>query len=568
MTRPVPPSASPALAPTPAPAPAQVPAPRAGITAPLRQPLFRRIWLASLLSNLGFMILAVAAGWTMTELTPSAHMVALVQTAIMLPMMLLSLPAGAIADMYDRRKVGLFALCLPLAAACGLCAVMPTGLMTPWLMLGFCFLGGSGMALFGPSWQAAVSEQVPARDLAPAVALNAISFNIARSFGPAIGGLIVAAAGSVTAFGVTALSYIPLMIVMFLWRRVPVPSRLPPERIDRAVHAGIRYVFYSHPLRAVLIRTFAIGITGGSVSALMPLVTRDLVHGQAQTYGLMLGAFGIGSVIGALGIARIRRHLSNEGATAAFTLLTAACMAGVAFSAHVPLTIILLLGAGIGWMVCLTLCNVTVQMAVPRWVTGRAAAAFQTAIAGGIAIGSWLWGQVAQTHGVAAAMLGSAVALVLTLLVAIIWRMPEIAEADRQAIDRDAPEVALALTGRSGPIILEIEYRIDPQDARTFYHRMQAVRAMRLRNGAFDWSISRDIENPEYWFERYFYPTWFDYLRQRSRATPEEEAIHDLAVRHHRGDPVLRVRRLLERPFGSVRWKDDAPDFGSSTDAG
>lgn len=513
------------------------------------------------------MILSVGAGWTMTELTPSADMVALVQTAIMLPMMLLSLPAGAIADMYDRRKVGLFALCLPLTAACGLCVIMPTGLVTPWLMLGFCFLAGSGMALFGPSWQASVSEQVPPKDLPPAIALNSISFNIARSFGPAIGGVIVAAAGSVAAFGVTAMSYIPLLIVMFAWRRVPVPSRLPPERIDRAVHAGVRYVFYSHPLRVVLIRTFAIGLTGGSVSALMPLVTRDLVHGQAQTYGIMLGAFGIGSIIGALNISRIRRVLSNEGAASLFSLMTAACIAGVAFSPYVSLTIALLLGCGIGWMVCLTLCNVTIQMAVPRWVTGRAAAAFQTAIAGGIAIGSWLWGQVAQAHGVSIAMLSSAVALALTLFVALIWRMPEIAEADRQAIDRDDPEVALALTGRSGPIILELEYRIDPQEARTFYHRMQAVRAMRLRNGAFNWSISRDVENPDYWFERYHFPTWFDYLRQRSRTTPEEQAIHDLAASHHRGEPVLRVRRLLERPFGSVRWKDDAPDFGASTDA-
>lgn len=537
-------------------------APRASIAAPLRQPLFRRIWLASLLSNLGIMILSVGAGWTMTELTPSANMVALVQTALMLPMMLLSLPAGAIADMYDRRKVGLFALCLPLAAAGGLCVVMPMGLMTPWLMLGFCFLAGGGMALFGPSWQASVSEQVPPEDLAPAVALNSISFNIARSFGPAIGGIIVAAAGSVAAFGFTALCYIPLFIVMLLWRRVPVPSRLPPERIDRAVHAGIRYVFYSHPLRAVLIRTFAIGITGGSVSALMPLITRDLLHGQAQTYGIMLGALGVGSVIGALNIARVRRRLSNEAAARTFALLMAACMGVVALSPYSLLTAVTLVGAGIGWMVCLTLCNVTVQMAVPRWVTGRAAAAFQTAIAGGVAIGSWMWGQVAEAHGVSTAMMGAAGALVLTLLLALLWRMPEVADADREVIERADPEVALALTGRSGPIIIEIEYRIDPDQARTFYHRMQPVRAMRLRNGASDWSISRDIEDPEFWFERYYFPTWLDYLRQRSRATPEEEAIHELARRYHQGEPVLRVRRLLERPFGSVRWNDDAPDFG------
>src|SRR5690606_5961564 len=221
--------------------------------APLRTPLFRRIWLASLLSNLGFMFLAVAAAWQMTLLTPQADMVALVQTALMSPMMLLSIPAGALADMYDRRKIGLVSLCLSLLSATALATSTLFGLVTPWVILGFCFLIGTGMALFAPAWQASVGEQVPRETLPQAVALNVISFNIARSFGPAIGGIVVAVAGAVTAFASTAMGYLPLLLVMFLWKREPAPSRLPPERIDRAVSAGIRYVFHSPPIRVVLI---------------------------------------------------------------------------------------------------------------------------------------------------------------------------------------------------------------------------------------------------------------------------------------------------------------------------
>ena len=532
------------------------------IAAPLRIPLFRRIWVASLLSNLGFTLMSVGAGWTMTVLTPAADMVALVQTAIMLPLMLFSLGAGAIADMYDRRKVGLAALCLSLTASAGLAAMAMAGLVTPWTLLGFCFLIGGGMALFQPAWQASVSEQVSPNILPQAVALNSISFNIARSFGPAVGGLVVAAAGAAASFSATALLYIPLFAVMLAWRRVPVPSRLPPERIDRAVSAGVRYALYSHPIRTVMIRAFVMGTAGGSVSALMPLVARDLVDGGAQVYGVLLGAYGVGSVIGALCISRLRRHLGIEQAVSLSALIMAVCVAIVGISHTVLLSVVALIGAGVGWMIALTLFNVTVQMAVPRWVTGRSLAAYQAAVAGGMAVGSWLWGHVAQSHGVSAALLASAFALVASAGLAFVWRVPEVAEADRETLDLADPEVALAVTARSGPIIIEIEYRIAPEDARDFYKQMLAVRAMRLRNGAFGWSIARDVGAPDHWIERYHFPTWLDYLRNRSRNTPEEIAILELARRYHRDGPNQTVRRLLERPFGSVRWTEDAPDWG------
>jgi MFS family permease len=286
--------------------------PALGIFSPLRYAVFRRIWTASLLSNLGLLVLGVGAAWSMTKISSSTSIVALVQTSLMLPVALVSTPAGAIADMFDRRIVGLVALSIALAGSISLSALAWLGVMTPALLLVSCFTIGSGMALFGPAWQASVSEQVPAEALPAAVALNGISYNIARSFGPTIGGVIVASAGAVTAFITNALLYLPLLIVLFFWRRLKEPSRLPPERLARAVISGVRYIVHSPPIRIVLGRTLVTGIAGVSVSALMPIVARDLLRGGAQTYGVVLGAFGMGAVIGALNISKLRGRLGDE----------------------------------------------------------------------------------------------------------------------------------------------------------------------------------------------------------------------------------------------------------------
>ena len=224
-----------------------------GIAAPLRHPVFRRIWLASLVSNLGILIQGVGAAWAMTQMTSSADKVALVQTALMLPIMLISMPAGAIADMHDRRIVALISLGIALVGATALTVLAWLGLVTPNILLALCFVVGSGMALFGPAWQSSVSEQVPAETLPAAVALNGISYNIARSFGPAIGGIVVATAGAVAAFAVNAVLYLPLMVVLFLWNRTHEPSRLPRERLNRAIVSGVRYIANSPSIRIVLI---------------------------------------------------------------------------------------------------------------------------------------------------------------------------------------------------------------------------------------------------------------------------------------------------------------------------
>ena len=420
------------------------------------------------------------------------------------------------------------------------------------------------MALFGPAWQSSVSEQVPTETLPSAVALNGISYNIARSFGPAIGGIVVATAGAVAAFAANAVLYIPLLVVLFLWRRVSEPSRLPRERLNRAIVSGVRYIANSPSIRIVLARTLVTGVIGGSVSALMPLVARDLLHGGAQTYGIMLGAFGMGAVIGALNIAEVRKRMNGEAAVRACALSMGGAIAAVALSREPVLTAAALVVAGAAWMLAVALFNIGVQLSAPRWVAGRSLAAFQASIAGGIAIGSWGWGRLTDAAGVETALLASAGLMLLSPLLGLWLHMPRIGARNEDAELLADPEVQLSLTARSGPLVVEIEYRVDQDNARAFHNVMQDVQLSRQRNGAYGWSIARDIADPELWTERYHCPTWLDYLRQRNRSTQSERALHQRAMDFHLGPDPVRIRRMLERPFGSVRWKEDTPDRAAS----
>lgn len=531
-----------------------------GIIAPLRQATFRRIWLASLLSNLGAMIRSVGAAWAMTQMTSAADMVALVQTALMLPVMLISMPAGAIADMYDRRVVCLVSLGISLVGATALTALAWFGLVTPNVLLALCFVVGSGAALMDPAWQSSVSEQVPSEALPAAVALNSISWNIARSAGPAIGGIVVAIAGAVAAFALNALLYLPLMLALFLWKRVTEPTRLPPENLHRAIVSGVRYIIHSPSIMIVLTRSMILGVIGGAVIALTPLVARDLLHGGAETYGMMLSAFGFGAVIGALNITRVRKRMSGEAAIRACSLSMGGAVAALALS-HVPiLTAAALALAGAVWMMSWVLFSLAVQLSAPRWVAGRSLAAYQAASSGGAAVGSWAWGRLTDFAGVEMALLVAAVLLLVSPLLGLWLPMPPIRELGDEPEKLEDPKVGLSLTGRSGPLVVEIEYRVVQENARAFYNLMQDVQLYRQRNGAYGWSVARDIADPELWTERYHCPTWLDYLRQRNRATQSERALDRQATAFHVGPAPVRVRRMLERPFGSVRWKEDVPN--------
>ncbi|MCK1453194.1 MFS transporter [Bradyrhizobium sp. 35] len=531
-----------------------------GITAPFQHAAFRRIWLASLLSNLGALIRGVGAAWAMTQMTSTAEMVALVQTALMLPVMLISMPAGAIADMYDRRMVMLFSLGVSFTGVTALTTLAWLDLTTPNLLLALCFVVGSGVALTDPAWQSSVSEQVPSEALPAAVALNGISYNIARSVGPVIGGIVVAAAGAVAAFALNALLYLPLVIALLLWKRVSEPSRLPPESLHRAMVSGIRYIIHSPAIKIVLIRSMFMGVFGGAILALIPLVARDLLHGGAEIYGIMLASFGLGAVIGALKMTEIRKRLSGEAAIRACAVSMGGAVAAVALSREPVLTAVALVVAGAAWIVAWVLFSIGVQLSAPRWVAGRSLAAYQAASSGGIAIGSWGWGHLTDSAGVGVALLFAAVALLVSPLLGFRLPMPRVNAQDEEPTMLEDPSVRLALTERSGPLVVEIEYRIARQNARSFHTLMQDIQLFRQRNGAYGWSLARDISDLELWTERYHCPTWLDYLRQRNRATQSERALDGQASAFHIGHEPVRVRRMLERPFGSVRWKEAAPD--------
>lgn len=528
----------------------------------LRHLAFRRILFASLLSNFGLLINGVGAGWAMTELSGKPEKVALVQTALMLPFMLFSIPAGAISDTYDRRKVSMVMLLFAFCSATLLTGVAAAHLLTPGILLVLCFLVGTGNAMFGPPWQASVSEQVPAEDLPQAIAYNSMSYNIARSFGPALGGIIVAAAGAVTAFGITAVCYLPITIAFYMWQRVAEPPRLPPERVGGAIVSGIRYLINAPPMRAVILRSVMTGVAGAALFSLMPLVARDLIGGGPLTYGILLGAFGVGAVSGAFLMPRLR-HFPKENviATSGITLGVAIILLALSRSLWAAMPVLLV--AGCCWMQLLTQYNIVIQTQAPRWITGRALASYQAATAGGIAMGAWIWGSVAQHLGTGWGIAASGIAM---LLVTAIGRKLRIADpgavSETEVKQMADPDEILGLTGRSGPILIEIDYSVDPDQARQFYELMQNVGQFRRRNGAYQWSLARDVGDGSAWVERFSCPTWHDYLRQRDRMTARDRLVHELALEVTRTGQVERVRRFLERPTGSVRWRSESRDPG------
>lgn len=537
-----------------------------GALEPLRQRTYRRIWSASVLSNFGQLILGVGAAWEMTRLTTSASLVALVQTALMLPLMLVSVPAGAIADMFDRRKIALVGLSFATLCAALLTTLAFNGLTSPWILLTFCSLIGAGVALYSPAWGASIAEQVPPEHFPAAIALGSISYNLARSFGPAVGGVIVLAAGAPAAFLTNSLAYLPLVTAFLLWRRKRTAPRLPPERIDRAIVAGARYALHSSPVRAAMMRAFSFGLAGAAASALVPLVARDLLKGNASTYGLLLGCSGVGAVAGALLVSRARERLTPEQAYR-LCACTGGVMVLVIGSSHVlMLTAVAMAIAGMANMLAIALLNVSVQLSVPRWVAGRALAGYQASLTGGIAVGAWMWGHLAAQRSIEIAFLASGTALILTPLIGLLMPMRHMSPSDVEMIDLGAePEVALAITARSGPIAIEIDYRVQPGEARQFYDVMLKLQRARQRNGAFQWSLARDLSDPELWTERYHLPTWLDYSRLRTRFTQADRALQEAADAFNGARTATRVRRRLERPFGSVRWSADTPDSQGDT---
>jgi MFS family permease len=534
---------------------------QAGAFQPLVHRNFREIWFASLMSNLALLITGVGAAWAMTLLTDSAQKIALVQSALMLPFLFFAMPAGAIADSYDRRKIAMIAMGGAALANLLLLVVAGAGLLTPWSLLSLCFLVGIFVTMFGPSWQSSVSEQVPGEDLPRAVALNAVSFNIARSFGPAVGGVILAITGAAAAFAASVLLYVPMLLAFWRWKRPLEKPRLPPERVMGAMLSGLKYISHSAPMRAVIVRSFIYCVGVSSIAGLMPLISKIQLGGGPLMFGILLGCYGGGAVIGGLFMQRLRQALGSS-ATETGLALTAIGIIALAFAPTLWVAGPILLFIGAMWTQALTTLNVAVQTGAPRWVGGRALAGFQATAAGGFALGSWMWGVVVEHSSLTVALVASGVVTIGFSFVGRLLRsaddIPDPAASPHALED---PEVDLALTGRSGPIVIEIEHIVREDEARDFYEAMLEVRRIRRINGASGWSLARDVSNARRWVERFHCPTWHDYLRHRNRLTAEEFAtLNGVAQRFGEGE--LKMTRLLERPLGSVRWRAETPDRG------
>ena len=381
--------------------------------------------------------------------------------------------------------------------------------------------------------------------------LNGLGFNIARSVGPAIGGMIVAGVGAAAAFAVNAASYVPLIVVLARWRPPPSPRLLPRETLGVAVAAGLRYVAMSPAIHAVLIRCAAFGIGASAILALMPLIAKHMVDGGPLTFGLLLGAFGAGAVSGALGSAHLRRRLSTETIVWAASVGFAIAAAISAVSSHLAITMTMMLVAGAGWVLALATFNVAVQMSAPRWVVARALSIYQMIAFGGIAAGSWLWGVVAASEGTPAALLAASIVM---LACAALGRWLPLSQADNLNLDPlrqwNEPDTAVPIEPRSGPVVITIEYIIRAEDILEFLAAMAERRRIRRRDGALNWRLLRDLSDPRVWIERYETPTWLDYLRHTNRMTQEDAVVPQRLRALHSGPELPRVRRMIERPTG------------------
>ncbi|HEY1145004.1 MAG TPA: MFS transporter, partial [Allosphingosinicella sp.] len=493
----------------------------------------------------------VGAAWMMMSIADSPVMVSLVQASTTLPVMMLALAAGALADTFDRRKILIAAQVFMLVVSTLLALAAYLGLITPWLLLLFTFLIGCGAASNGPAWQASVGEMVPREVLPSAVALNSMGFNVARSLGPAVGGMIVAAAGAAAAFATNAVSYIGLIAVLARWRAPFEQDSLPREKLGPAMMAGIRYAAMSPNIRTVLLRSFVFGLGAGAVPALMPLIARDLVGGGPLTYGLLLGAFGIGAIGGAISTARLRERISNETIVRAAMLGFAVAAAVSSVSTSLPLTMAALTLGGMGWVLALATFNVTVQMSAPRWVVARALALYQMAAFGGMAGGSWLWGAVTETAGLPTALLGSAAVLLGCIALGFRFGLPQTEALNLDPLGRwSEPDITLPIKPRSGPVVITIEYRIREQDVAAFLTAMAERRRIRLRDGARHWQLLRDLEDTELWVERYDSPTWIEYVRHNQRITQADADVGARLRALDQGTETKHVRRLIERQPG------------------
>ncbi|WP_313341125.1 MFS transporter [Stenotrophomonas sp.] len=517
-----------------------------GAWSPLKIRLFRAMWLAILGSNVGTWVNDVAAAWVMAERTGSPLMVALVQSATTVPVVLLALVAGTLADIVDRRRFLLFTQGWMLLVAATLATLTALSMLTPPLLVALTFAMGCGAAMGMPAQAAIVSELVPRPMLASAVALNSIGINIARSLGPAIGGLIVAQLGAGWAFGLNALSFAAMLWVLFRWVPDAHVSSLPPEGFGAGLRAGLRYALRAGRLQAVLIKSAGFFFFASALTALLPLVVRAELHGGAGTYGLLLGCIGIGAVTGALVLPSLRARLDRDLLVLLATLACALSLFGLAWLRHMALLPLAMLVNGFAWITVLSSLQIAAQTAVPAWVRARALSLYIMVFSLGMAAGGLSWGSIAQRTSIPLALTAAAIGAVVAGL--LVWRVRIAGSEDldlRPTGHWPAPELAVPVTHDRGPVLITVEYHIDEGDRAAFHRLLGELGRTRRRDGAVIWGVAEDVATPGVHLEYFVTASWIEHLRQHERVTAEDRALQDKVRALHRNEHAPIVRHFV-----------------------
>ncbi len=520
-----------------------------GAWSPFQHRVFAVMWTAALLGNIGTWMRDVGAGWLMTSLSPSATYVALVQVAGTLPIFLLALPAGTLADLVNRRRLLIGVNLLLGAVALFLGVVTQMGAMTPLLLLAALLVGGVGTALATPVLQSLTPLQVPKPELRAAIALNSMGFNVSRAIGPALGGLVIAAISVPMAFYVDAFSYLLVIAALLWWKAAGTPaSSETPEPFAGALVTGVRYVWHAPQLQRTLLRAASFFLFASCYWALLPLLARQQLGGGATTYGLLLACTGTGAVLGAVLLPRLRQHLSGEATVRLGTLLTVGVLGLLAVARSVPVAAVALLLAGLAWIAVLTTANTAAQTLLPNWVRGRGLAVYLMAFYGAMTAGSLIWGSVADHGGLPLAFALAAGVGVLALLLAMWKPLPE-AEPDLTP-SLHWPEPALQLDGdQDGPVQVRISYQIDLLRRAEFLAALHELAQERRRDGALRWELYEDAERPGHFSEQFVEGSWAEHLRHHHRVTQADADLQARVQAFHIGrEPPQVVHGLGLKP--------------------
>jgi predicted MFS family arabinose efflux permease len=488
----------------------------------------------------------VGGVWLMTSLTPSPVLVALMQTATSLPVFLVGLPAGALADILDRRRLLLFWQGWMLVVAAALGVLTLTGATTPWVLLTLTFALGLGAAMNAPAWQAIVPELVPRPDLPSAVTLNSVGFNIARAVGPALGGIVVAASGPEAVFLLNAASFVGVMFVLYRWHRSPRQNALPTERTLGAIRAGLRYVQYAPVLKAVLVRTGVFISCGSALWALLPLVARQQLGLDAFGYGVLLGCLGLGAVAGAFVLPRVRRRFSVDLLLISATVMFAIATLAIAYIRNLSLIYMALVAGGIAWIAIMSSLNVAVQTSVPTWVQARSLGIYQLVFQGGVAAGSAIWGLAAERLGNSTTLLVAAIGLFIGLIAAVRYQLKCNDQLNlAPSLHWSEPTVMIDLRPDDGPVLITVEYCIDPERSPEFTKAMHSLSRARRRDGAIRWGLFHDTADPSRYVETFIVESWVEHLRQHERVTVADIADEERVRTFHIGNQPPIVSHLI-----------------------